>query len=81
MEELIANGPDHPRALYEAVVEQLQGILDRKRSIVAWKLEATRAAFDADIRPQLERRRAEEPKLLDPWTPGGLDVEDTAPSP
>jgi hypothetical protein len=81
MEQLIDSGPEQPAALYEVVVEQLQGILDRKRSKVAWKLEATRAAFDREIRPELERRRSEEPKLLQPWTLAGLDVENTAPQP
>ncbi len=80
MEELIATGPVDPKGLYESVVQRLQAILDRKRSIVEWKLRATRDSFDEQIRPELERRRAEEPALLDPWTLAGLDVEDTAPS-
>lgn len=66
MEELIARGPEDPRALYVAVVEELQTILDRKRSIVAWKLEATEEAFEREIRPELERRREQDP------SPGGL---------
>lgn len=81
MEALISGGPQDPQALSETIVEQLQRILDRKRSIVAWKLEATREAFEREIRPELERRRAEDPSLLLPSTMTGLDVEDTAPSP
>lgn len=79
MEELIDGSPEDPGSLYEAVVEQLQKILDRKRSVVAWKLEATREAFEGEILPELGRRREEDPSLLLPWTMTGLDVEDTAP--
>src|SRR5207245_1074453 len=61
MEELIAGAPEDPRALFEAVVEQLQAVLDRKRSVVAWKLDATREAFEREILPELERRREKDP--------------------
>jgi hypothetical protein len=81
MEDLILGAPSDLQSMYQFVVEKLQAILERKRAVVAWKLEATRAAFDTEIAPALQRRRAEEPKLLDPWTLQGLDVEDTAPPP
>jgi hypothetical protein len=57
MDELLAGGPADLAETVMQVETALRGILERKRSDVAWKLDSVRTAFDTTIAPELAARR------------------------
>ena len=60
MEDLIINSPGEPSQALEAVIAELQSILNVKRDSVKWKLESVRAAFRERIEPELRKSRKAE---------------------
>ena len=74
MDEIITEAHGTPEEMLKHVVSQLKLILEKKRASARWKLEAVRAAFEADIRPSIEEARG---RWTDPPPP---IVPDSGPS-
>jgi hypothetical protein len=66
MEEIITEITGTPDEIVEHIAQRLNVILEKKRADVRWKLESVREAFEAEVRPQLEKIRSQRPDLLPP---------------
>lgn len=65
MQEVIAQLPPDPADAVAIVEEKLQTILLEKRARVQWKLESIFRVFQREIRPELLKRREDDPTLQD----------------
>jgi hypothetical protein len=61
MEQILTEMPGTPEEILENAVDELRVILDKKRADVRWKLGSVRAAFEAEVRPELEKVRRNPP--------------------
>jgi hypothetical protein len=58
MTDAIRGAPPDPEALFAAVTADLAAIADQKRADVEWKIRSVRRAFEEQVAPKLNARRA-----------------------
>jgi hypothetical protein len=74
MTEAIAALPDDPEEALAVLREKLQAVLVAKRKQCNWKLRSVYQAFKDEIRPELIKRREDDPTLRQSRDLSALDV-------
>jgi len=74
MTEAIAALPDDPEEALAVLREKLQAVLVAKRKQCNWKLRSVYRAFKDEIRPELVKRREDDPALRQSRDLSALDV-------
>jgi hypothetical protein len=78
MTEAIVALPDDPIQALAVLREKLQAVLVAKRQQCDWKLRSVYRAFRSEIRPELLKRREDNPELLQSRDLSALNVSGTS---